>query len=101
MSQILTPEQLKSTKVCGMLIDDTAFFNLQVLQAGLGLTSDESAKKWCLRHRVKPSVTGRTWLFTGRTFREAIENLNRETEEADELRHVRRGKPATLPPIEA
>jgi hypothetical protein len=72
MSQMIPLNQIEGGDVFAMLIDDTSVFNLQILQAGLGL-SEESAKKWCSRHRVKAVSQGRTWLFTGATFRKALE----------------------------
>jgi len=70
MSQMLTPED---GDIFGMLIDDSSVFNLQILQRGLGLT-EESTKKWCSRNKIRSVSQGRTWLFTGRLFRQDLEN---------------------------
>ena len=72
MSQLIPKNQIVPGEVFAMLIDDGSVFNLQFLQAWLGLT-EQSVKSWCAKHNVRPVVQGRTWLFTGKTFRAALE----------------------------
>jgi hypothetical protein len=50
---------------------DGSVFNLQALQKLLGQT-EESAKKWATRYGV-PALKGKSWLFSGRLLREALE----------------------------
>jgi hypothetical protein len=58
-------------EIPAMMFEDTCVFNLQALMLGLGLT-ELSAKKWCSRHGVRAVNQSRTWLFTGKEFREAL-----------------------------
>ncbi len=82
MSQLIPAAQFASGEIYAMLIDDSSTFNLQALQAGLGLT-EQSVKAWCAKHGVRPVVQGRTWIFTGRTFRADLEH-GAKTEALDE-----------------
>jgi hypothetical protein len=65
-----------------MMITDTTVFNLETLMAGIGYTSVVATKRWAIKHGIEPVAKGRTWLFTGRTFREALEARHREKQEA-------------------
>lgn len=73
MSQMIPGNQIENGDIFGMLIDDTSVFNLQILQGGLGLTSVQSTKEWCYKHGIRPVINGRTWLFTGKLFRQDLE----------------------------
>lgn len=58
-------------EVTGIVLYDSSIFNLKVLQKLLGQT-EESTKKWVKKNGV-PSLTGRSWIFSGRLLREALE----------------------------
>ena len=58
-------------EVTGVVLYDSSIFNLKVLQKLLGQT-EESTKKWVKKNGV-PALTGRSWLFSGRLLREALE----------------------------
>jgi len=69
--------------VTATVLHDGAVFNLKVLQKLLGQTED-SAKKWVNKHGI-PALQGRTWVFSGRLLREALEPamLERLKQKAD------------------
>lgn len=74
MSVVLPPvpaDQRDMVDVCGVLIDDGAVFNLPILQKMLGQT-EESTKKWAKKHRIQ-CIKGRSWIFTGKMMRQALE----------------------------
>ncbi len=54
-----------------IVILDRSVVNLAMLQQLLGQTA-ESAKKWVGKHGI-PALKGRTWLFSGRSVRLAVE----------------------------
>lgn len=72
MSTIISPDQIESDKAYGVLIDDSATFNLPMLQLLLGGIKADSAKKWAKQNNL-PTLPGKTWIFTGRLLREALE----------------------------
>ena len=65
MSAIISPDLILAEDVSGVLIDDSATFNLPILQVMLGGIKAESAKKWAKQHGL-PGIPGRSWIF-GRT----------------------------------
>jgi hypothetical protein len=67
------PELKKNEVLMAMIIEDDCVFNLPTLIAGMGFASEETAKKWCMKYGAYPVTQGRTWLFTGKRFREALE----------------------------
>ena len=72
MSVVLPPNDPRDfVDVCGVLIDDGAVFNLPILQKMLGLT-EESTKKWAKKHGLQ-CIKGRSWIFTGKMMRQALE----------------------------
>lgn len=82
MSVVLQPDRIEDSDTFGVLIDDTSIFNLPILQKLLNQT-EESAKKWAKRNGLE-CVKGRTWIFTGRLSRLAIERaIQQETEDGE------------------
>lgn len=79
------PRGLKSTlAIPATIIEDVCVFNLQALMVCLGLT-EESTKKWCSRHGVGALTQGKTWIFTGESFRRDLQcfEQSRRGEQAD------------------
>ena len=71
MSAVVTQKDLQKEPY-GVLIDDTAIFNLPMLQGFLGGIKADSAKKWAVKHGI-PRLPGQSWTFSGRTCRIAME----------------------------
>jgi hypothetical protein len=83
MSQMIPQAQIESGDVFGMLIDDTSVFNIRILQGGLGCSSVQTTKEWCYKHGIRPDISGREWIFTGKNFRLQVQAKSSEQPEAD------------------
>jgi hypothetical protein len=83
MSQVIPQSQIESGGAFGMLIDDTSVFNIRILQAGLGCSSVQTTKEWCYKHGIRPDISGREWIFTGKNFRLQVQAKGSEQPEAE------------------
>ncbi len=80
MSQLIHPKELNTSETFAAVIDDATILNSEAMRAALGITN---LRHWCAANNVRPVTMGRTWLFTGRTLRAALETQYERKREAE------------------